>query len=121
MLVTAAAGVELWQWRGLIVPVCAVRRRAGGAGDVVAAARPRWQFSNAAVQVIATYLRTFPLVFAALESMGDGEMHLTPDDVGGVPAVDKVSKWIAQVRTTPLLVDALCARGCQGAMGAPTA
>jgi hypothetical protein len=54
-------------------------------------------FSSAAVQIIGAYIRSFPIVFAALESMGEGESSLSPDDIGGIPVAERVVKWLTQL------------------------
>ncbi len=78
-------------------PQCVLSIAVGGPGTA-SFARPKWAFSKAAAQVIFTYMHTFPVVFAALERLGDDEYQVTPDHVGGLEVVEQIQKWVSQVR-----------------------
>jgi hypothetical protein len=62
----------------------------------------RFLYSEAAVQIVAAYKRQFPKVFTMIQEQfdtaGGGKFHFSVQSLGGVPALDKIRKWLGQVR-----------------------
>lgn len=67
--------------------------RGGGDGGL------GWEYTERALQLVIAYQRTFPVVFALLEGLGDEPSLSLRDFPGGEDAVLRVCTWLQQLET----------------------
>ena len=82
-------------------------RRANSVGDTVAKitdTQGGWEYSQAALDLVALYHRTFPRVFQVLNAIPNPPKgEYSRNHFGGEDAVDAIKAWLNQVRADALL------------------
>ncbi len=92
--------------------VAAVSGGGTGAGGV-AEVKPRWMFSRDAIEVLLAYGRMFPGVFLILDSEG---FDVRAESLGGVHTVERIVKWISQVKCPSVRICAANVLHCNVAL-----
>lgn len=70
-----------------------------------------WEYSQAALDLVALYHRTFPRVFQVLNAIPNPPKgEYSRNHFGGEDAVDAIKSWLNQVRCPSVAVP--CARAC---------